>query len=81
MKIVTPAIQEIIDKQELPGDVNRILVPGCGVGYDAIALTKQGARVIGLDLSHSAIQLANKVISTHRASVMDHLMMKGMCNS
>jgi SAM-dependent methyltransferase len=35
-----------------------VLVPGCGSGHDVRALAARGARVIGLDLSATAISLA-----------------------
>jgi len=58
---VTPAIKELLENNELPEKIESILVPGCGVGHDVIELSKKGAHVIGLDLSHSALQLALNV--------------------
>lgn len=36
-----------------------VLVPGCGLGHDARALAELGMEVIGVDVSPSAIELAN----------------------
>lgn len=37
---------------------SRVLVPGCGSGHDVRALAAAGARVVGLDLSPTAIEVA-----------------------
>jgi SAM-dependent methyltransferase len=65
---VTPAIQAFIDKGGLPQDVERILVPGCGIGYDVLAFAKTGATVTGLDLSSSAIDLANNLLKEYQST-------------
>ncbi|MCH2108494.1 MAG: TPMT family class I SAM-dependent methyltransferase [Polyangiaceae bacterium] len=48
----SPAIDELPDL--LPLRNKRILVPGCGRGYDAFRLAQLGAKVTGLDLAPSA---------------------------
>ncbi|CAE6447736.1 unnamed protein product [Rhizoctonia solani] len=42
----------------------RVLVPGCGRGYDAIYLASQGYSVIGADISTTAISEAQKYLSS-----------------
>ncbi|CUA76810.1 putative thiol methyltransferase 2 [Rhizoctonia solani] len=42
----------------------RALVPGCGRGYDAIYLASQGYSVIGADLSATAVNEAQKYLSS-----------------
>lgn len=57
---VTPAIKNLVKEGGIPPVVRRILVPGCGVGYDVMefASSRGDAQVVGLDLSTSAIQAA-----------------------
>lgn len=38
----------------------RVLVPGCGSGHDVRALAAAGARVTGLDLSPTAVEVARE---------------------
>ncbi len=40
--------------------LGRVLVPGCGTGHDVRVLAGGGARVVGLDLSPTAIGVAEK---------------------
>lgn len=61
---MTPAIHQFVNSDQMP-KVENILVPGCGVGYDVIELSKNGSHVIGMDLSNYAIQLALKMKSKH----------------
>lgn len=48
-----PALVELIDNGHLGG--SRALVPGCGSGYDALALARVFDEVVGLDLAAGAI--------------------------
>ncbi|CEL57817.1 putative thiol methyltransferase 2 OS=Arabidopsis thaliana GN=HOL3 PE=1 SV=1 [Rhizoctonia solani AG-1 IB] len=43
----------------------RALVPGCGRGYDAIYLASQGYQVTGVDISATAVNEAQKYLSSH----------------
>jgi SAM-dependent methyltransferase len=52
-----------------PGDL--VLDVGCGRGRNAIALARKGMRVVGIDLSASAIALARRDLSKHRALEAD----------
>ena len=51
-----PALTDFLAQNPVMGQV---LVPGSGTGHDVRALAKQGATVTGLDLSQTAVSLAN----------------------
>lgn len=47
-----------------PDEINgRVMVPGCGIGHDvrAIAAAREGAEVVGLDISPTAVEKARGV--------------------
>jgi len=52
----TPAVEEAM---EFFAPASRILVPGCGLGHDALAFAQAGHEVEGWDLSSTAIERAN----------------------
>ncbi|KAL6638257.1 hypothetical protein ACP70R_025829 [Stipagrostis hirtigluma subsp. patula] len=56
----TPAVVELVRSGTLPGDGATVLVPGCGGGYDVVALAGGGRFVIGLDVCEAAIQKAKQ---------------------
>ncbi|XP_039825415.1 probable thiol methyltransferase 2 isoform X4 [Panicum virgatum] len=43
----TPAVVELAKSGTLPGDAATVLVPGCGTGYDVVALSGPGRFVVG----------------------------------
>ena len=45
---------------ETPG--RRVLVPGCGSGYEVRAFAEQGDDVLGIDFSDAAIQMARRTL-------------------
>lgn len=47
-----PALRGLLDRGHVPA--GRVLVPGCGTGYDLAALARNDREVIGLDLSEHA---------------------------
>ena len=51
-----PPLVEWMEENEFSG---RVLVPGCGTGYDVREIARSGAYVIGLDLAPSAINHAD----------------------
>ncbi|KAJ3283663.1 hypothetical protein HK104_010280 [Borealophlyctis nickersoniae] len=58
-----PALLELIDSNLVPsGPTGRALVPGCGSGYDVLALTRVPGvtTVVGVDLAPRAIQVAEE---------------------
>lgn len=61
-KTIIPFIKQHIEKG------NHIADLGCGDGYGAYKLYKEGYRVTGLDLSHDMIERANKRLETDRLS-------------
>lgn len=50
-----PSLVDLIERGEVSGP-GRALVPGCGSGYDALALAEAGLEVIGLDLAPTALE-------------------------
>ena len=51
----SPALLEFLSRHPIEGEV---LVPGCGSGHDVRAIATQSGRVTGLDLSETALRLA-----------------------
>ena len=47
-----PALVDLIESDRVPA--GRILVPGCGTGYDLAALARADREVVGIDLSDEA---------------------------
>ena len=47
-----PALRSLIDRDAVPA--GRILVPGCGTGYDLATLARSDREVVGIDLSENA---------------------------
>jgi SAM-dependent methyltransferase len=47
-----PALLHLLDRDLIPA--GRVLVPGCGAGYDLATLARADRQVIGLDLSEDA---------------------------
>ncbi|WVZ61236.1 hypothetical protein U9M48_011143 [Paspalum notatum var. saurae] len=56
----TPAVVDLVNSGTLPGDAATVLVPGCGAGYDVVALSGAGRFVVGLDICETAIQKARQ---------------------
>eukprot|EP00475_Leptophrys_vorax_P017574 TRINITY_DN24204_c0_g1_i3.p1 TRINITY_DN24204_c0_g1~~TRINITY_DN24204_c0_g1_i3.p1 ORF type:complete len:260 (+),score=-0.05 TRINITY_DN24204_c0_g1_i3:47-781(+) len=62
---VTPAVATLVDPAappalRIPPAVRRMLVPGCGSGYDVEAFACDGRHVTGLDISPVAVDRATK---------------------
>jgi len=55
-----PILRELVEAGEADWK-GRVLVPGCGMGYDALVLASPDREVIGLDLSPIAVTEANRV--------------------
>ncbi len=47
-----PALRSLVDRGAIPS--GRILVPGCGAGYDLATLARTDREVVGIDLSEDA---------------------------
>lgn len=58
----TPIILHLLQTGTLPE--GRVLVPGCGSGYDVIAMASPVRYVVGLDISTSAINKAKELSSS-----------------
>ncbi len=50
-----PPLTEYLEREPMEG---RILVPGCGAGHEVRALAEQGAKVLGMDISPTALDKA-----------------------
>jgi len=49
-----PALRKLVDLGTVPS--GRVLVPGCGTGYDLATLARSDRQVVGIDLSDDARQ-------------------------
>lgn len=47
-----PALRRLVDSGLVPA--GRVLVPGCGTGYDLATLAREDREVVGIDLSEDA---------------------------
>jgi SAM-dependent methyltransferase len=47
-----PALLDLLARERVPG--GRVLIPGCGSGYDLATLARSDREVIGIDLSEDA---------------------------
>lgn len=56
-----PALLELLERELVPA--GRVLVPGCGAGYDLATLARADREVVGLDLSEEA---RARFTATHR---------------
>ena len=52
-----PGLVDFLAREPVCG---RVLVPGCGLGFDVRALAAQGAEVTGLDIAPSAVERARQ---------------------
>ncbi|XP_058101918.1 probable thiol methyltransferase 2 isoform X2 [Magnolia sinica] len=58
----TPVILDLLKTGALPN--GRVLIPGCGSGYDVVAIASPERYVVGLDISDSAIKIAREMSSS-----------------
>lgn len=66
---VTPVVSDLVQKNDLR--TGRALVPGCGSGYDVVALASDSRHVTGLDISSTAIEYACKVWAGTKSGFID----------
>uniref|UniRef100_A0A453QQR0 Thiol methyltransferase 2 n=1 Tax=Aegilops tauschii subsp. strangulata TaxID=200361 RepID=A0A453QQR0_AEGTS len=55
----TPIIEHLVKSGTLPK--GRALVPGCGMGYDVVALASPERFVVGLEISNIAAEKAKQI--------------------
>lgn len=63
----TPAVVKLVQSGTLPSSsssATTVLVPGCGAGYDVVALSSPGRSVVGLDICDAAILRAKQLSSS-----------------
>jgi len=53
---VNPVVAQLVKENQIRE--GRVLVPGCGSGYDVVAMASPNRRVVGLDISETALQIA-----------------------
>ncbi|KAM0947223.1 putative methyl halide transferase [Dioscorea sansibarensis] len=58
----TPIFAHLLQTGNLPK--GRVFIPGCGSGYDVVAIAGPERYVVGLDISHTAIKKAKKLSSS-----------------
>eukprot|EP00252_Welwitschia_mirabilis_P001315 TRINITY_DN1119_c0_g1_i3.p1 TRINITY_DN1119_c0_g1~~TRINITY_DN1119_c0_g1_i3.p1 ORF type:complete len:261 (+),score=20.54 TRINITY_DN1119_c0_g1_i3:84-785(+) len=59
----TPIILHLANSGELPN--GKALVPGCGAGHDVFALASPSRRVVGLEISDKALEVAADLAETY----------------
>lgn len=55
----TPVVLHLLQTGSLPK--GQVLVPGCGTGYDVVAMASPDRHVLGLDISSKAIKKAKEL--------------------
>lgn len=60
---VTPIVSHLVQQQGLLPQ-GRVLVPGCGAGYDVVALASPNRYVIGVEISEKAVKQAQELASS-----------------
>lgn len=58
----TPVILDLMQADSLPK--GRVLVPGCGTGYDVVAIAGPERYVVGLDISENAVKKSEALFSS-----------------
>ncbi|KAK9719761.1 hypothetical protein K7432_004588 [Basidiobolus ranarum] len=57
---VSPALVQLLEERKFELPEGKGIVPGCGKGYDVAYFSSHDRDVIGLDISPSAVEIANK---------------------
>ncbi|KMZ69524.1 Thiopurine S-methyltransferase [Zostera marina] len=57
----TPAVLDLLRKDALPK--GRIFVPGCGTGYDVVAMAGPDRYVVGMDISETCVRKSQELFS------------------
>ncbi|KAJ3359328.1 hypothetical protein GGF32_009451 [Allomyces javanicus] len=60
----SPALVKLINEGRIPE--GRVLVPGCGGGYDLVALASPTRFAVGVDISPTAVAKVRETLSTHK---------------
>ena len=68
-------LPKLVDFSGFPG--KRLLEVGCGIGTDLTRFARGGARVTGVDLSQTAIDLARKNLELHGVKAEELLVANG----
>jgi len=55
---IQPALREFLDSNQITLPKGRVIVPGCGTGYDAIHFATLGHDTWGVDISETAVEKA-----------------------
>jgi len=68
LKSANPVFEELIDNEDIlkPG---KLLIPGCGNGFDAIAAAKRGFEVTAIDFSAEAIKFGKNLAKREKVKV------------
>lgn len=67
LKSPTPVFSDLINDKKLI-EPCRLLIPGCGKGYDAIEAAKAGYKVTAIDFSEQAVSHAKKLAFLHNVN-------------
>ncbi len=58
----SPALVQLIEQGDIP--LGRSLVPGCGRGYDLVALHSEDRHALGVDIAEAGIEAANEYLES-----------------
>lgn len=61
----SPALAELLEQEPITG---RVLVPGCGFGYDVRLIAPTASEVIGIDIAPSAVEAAKQYPNSGKES-------------
>ncbi|KAJ2912390.1 hypothetical protein MD484_g8025, partial [Candolleomyces efflorescens] len=71
--VVEPSLIELIEGSGIPFPLEgKVLIPGCGAGYEAFWLAKRGLKVVGMDISETAVEAANRERNKHPQDIIDN---------
>ena len=68
LKSANPVFAELLEDENFikPG---KLLITGCGKGYDAVAAAKSGFEVIAVDFSHAALEYARDLAESESVRI------------
>jgi protein-L-isoaspartate O-methyltransferase len=69
-KIEVPILVQLTNEVYVKSNIKRVLVPGCGRGYDVLTLCKipSATEVLGIDFAPTALEYANQLVEEQKDS-------------
>ncbi|TEB29876.1 S-adenosyl-L-methionine-dependent methyltransferase [Coprinellus micaceus] len=70
---VQPSLKEVMENSRIPFPRSgKVLVPGCGTGYDVFYFASLGLKAMGMDISETAVEAAYKARYKEPQNVFDN---------